>query len=289
MERRVLGILQTKARDLLLEMKAAVIGSPISHSLSPLLHQAAYEQLGLDHTYSAIEIDQETFPSFIDSLDSNWLGLSLTMPLKEIAFEVVQTVSEVAALAGSINTILINNELSGDNTDIYGLAKAITETTSKQISVASIFGAGATTRSALVALEGLGVEDIYLLARNPEKVAKCVDLGNELGISVDMVPEISTNFLSTDLVINTTPKGVADDFAQFISKPNGLYFDVVYDPWPTKFAHDWLAQGGQVIAGHQMLLHQAVRQVQLMTGKTPDVAHMQNVLTQELRRRGQLN
>ena len=268
-------------------MKAAVIGSPISHSLSPVLHQAAYSQLKLDHTYTAIEVGQSEFLPFIATLDRSWLGLSLTMPLKELAFEAVQASSEVALLTGSINTILVSDNLFGDNTDVYGLAKAIIES-NKKITYATIFGAGATARSAIVALQGLGIESIFVLARNQEKVARCVDLGNQLGISVDVAPEMSANLLSTELIINTTPKGVMDDLVSFIASPEGTYFDVVYDPWPTKFAQTWLTKGGQVIPGYLMLLHQAVRQVELMTGKIPNAANMQDALTRELKRLGKL-
>ncbi|MEI6109044.1 MAG: shikimate dehydrogenase, partial [Actinomycetes bacterium] len=132
--------------------KAAVLGSPISHSLSPVLHRAAYEALGLPHTYEAIEIDESQLAEFVKSLDENWLGLSLTMPLKEVAFQVAHTIDETARLSGSINTLIFADQISAHNTDVLGIMDSLTEFGIGSPRSAIMLGAGATARSALLAL-----------------------------------------------------------------------------------------------------------------------------------------
>jgi shikimate dehydrogenase len=120
-------------------MQAAVLGSPVSHSLSPVLHNAAYRALGLDHTYSAIETAESELGSFLGSVDSNWLGVSLTMPLKEVAFDYADTCDELSTLTGAINTLVFGTEVSAFNTDVLGLVDALAEAGSKQISTGVVF------------------------------------------------------------------------------------------------------------------------------------------------------
>lgn len=267
-------------------MKAAVLGSPISHSLSPVLHRAAYKQLGLDHTYEAIEVNELQLPGFVRNCDSAWLGLSLTMPLKEIAFEVADKSSAIAHMTGSINTLIFAEQIKADNTDVYGLATALRFGNCSNPKSATILGSGATARSAIAALSGLGTQEIVVIARNKVSAARCVDLGNELGIILDTSSEPASSLFNSDVVINTTPKGVADDFISFTSAAHGTLLDVVYDPWPSKLVSAWRDRKLNVVPGYEMLLHQAVRQVELMTGLIPDSEHMKSALHQALKERG---
>lgn len=267
-------------------MKAAVLGKPISHSLSPIIHNAAYQLLDLPHVYEAIELDEESFIDFMANLKDDWLGFSLTMPLKEVAFDVTTEVSTVAKLTNSINTLICQPLLRADNTDVFGISQALRFGGCNSPKTATIIGAGATARSAIVALEGLGIEVIQIFARNLEKSARCIDLGNQLGITVDSTTEFSNNLVNVDVVINTTPKGVADEYSNRIESPTGCLLDVIYDPWPTKLAKVWLESGLTVIPGYQMLLHQAIRQIELMTGLSPDVENLQTALAAEIAKRG---
>jgi|LakMenE01Jun11ns_1017448.scaffolds.fasta_scaffold9953111_5 shikimate dehydrogenase len=267
-------------------MKAAVIGSPISHSLSPYLHRAAYQDLGLEHTYSAIEVDQSSFLEFIATCNQEWLGLSLTMPLKEIAFSAVTEVSKTAKLTGSINTITFGSTAKGDNTDVFGVAQSLRLSGASNPKTATVIGAGATARSSIAALAGLGAQEVIVIARNPEKSASCIDLGNELGITLDTATTAIDILLSTDVVINTTPAGVADDFSNLLSVARGTLLEVIYNPWPTKLASAWQAKSLTVVPGYEMLLHQAVRQVELMTGQIPNVDVMRTAMLAELSVRG---
>lgn len=268
-------------------MKLAVLGNPVAHSLSPLLHRTAYDQLGLPHTYEAIEVTVENFHDFIAKLDDTWLGLSLTMPLKEVGFNVASEVSATAKQTGSINTLHFANTDNGrvitaDNTDVYGIAQALREAGAAHPKTASILGAGATARSAIKALSGLGVSDILIIARNQVKAAACIDLGNELGINIDTVIEPAQNLFAMDVLINTTPSGVADDFVHYVANSQGVLLDVVYNPWPSKLVQAWQQKGLKVAPGYEMLLHQAVRQIEIFTGLIPDVENMRSALLAKL-------
>jgi shikimate dehydrogenase len=267
-------------------MKAAVLGSPIAHSLSPVLHRAAYQALGLDHTFEAVEVTEVQFSDFVRSLDSSWFGLSLTMPLKEIAFDVADTVDEVARQAGAINTLVLGDTISAYNTDVAGIVDSFLEFGVSAPKSAVILGAGATARSALVAFSELGVKEVNVVARNQTKANHLIELGRSLQIEVAHKEISSSGWLDAPVVINTTPKGAMDEIAMEVERPKGTLLDVVYDPWPTLLAASWGVQGGQILSGLTMLLHQAAHGVELMTGQPGPVEAMRAGLNEELLSRG---
>lgn len=267
-------------------MKAAVLGSPISHSLSPVLHRAAYEALGLAHTYEAIEMSENNLVSFISSLDSQWLGCSLTMPLKEVAFQVADHVDDVAIQAGAINTLVFGENILGFNTDVSGIVDSFNEFGVSHPKTAVVFGAGATAGSTMVAFSKLNVFDVRIVARNLEKAQTLVKLGEHLGMTVAHSEISNSGWLAADIVVNTTPKNVLDEIAMQVESPTGVLLDVIYDPWPTLLAASWGVQGGQIISGLSMLLHQAVHGVKLMTGQPGPIEDMRSALNQELLTRG---
>ncbi|MDP9445210.1 MAG: shikimate dehydrogenase, partial [Actinomycetota bacterium] len=141
-----------------------MLGSPVAHSLSPVLHTAAYRALGLDWTYTAHQIDEAGLAAFLDGLDASWRGLSLTMPLKRAVIPLLDGMSDVAAAAQAVNTVLLERDgrRVGDNTDVGGMVSAVRERTSAQIGSAAVLGAGATARSAVVALAQLGCRAVRL-------------------------------------------------------------------------------------------------------------------------------
>ena len=267
-------------------MRAAVLGSPISHSLSPVLHRAAYESLGLAHQYEAIEVTEAELVSFVRNLDDSWMGLSLTMPLKEVAFDVADTVDEIAVQAGAINTLVLGESISAFNTDVLGIFDSFAEHGVKNPQSAVIFGAGATARSSLVAFAKMNVGEVKVVARNSEKAEALVAQGKALGILVEHSELSNSGWLTSDLVINTTPKNVMDEIAVDVENPVGVLLDVIYDPWPTLLAAAWGVQGGQIVSGLSMLLHQAVHAVELMTGLPGPVEAMREGLNRELLARG---
>ena len=246
---------------------AAVVGSPISHSLSPALHRAAYAALGLDWVYWGLEVNEEQLPAFVDGLDDTWVGLSLTMPLKEAVIELADEVSWTAQATTSANTLLLPSR-KVYNTDVDGLVTALqragfSEDTGFE---ATVLGVGATARSAVAAIHRLGAHTVHMLARRPETAIPARDTAERIGIAVEIHAFDRTEFLDVPLVIATVPPGVADGLARRVPASPGWLLDVVYSPWPTQIADSWQSAGGRTVSGLEMLLAQAERQVELMTG-----------------------
>ncbi len=246
---------------------AAVVGSPIAHSLSPALHRAAYRALGLDWVYWALEVDDEQLPAFVDGLDESWAGLSLTMPLKEAVLDLAAEVSWTAQATTSANTLILPTRRAY-NTDVDGLVTALRRAGFDRPAgfEATVLGVGATARSAVAAIHELGAGRIHMLARRPEAAEPARHTADLLGIPVEIHPFDQTRHLAAPLVIATVPPGVADGLAPRLPARPQWLLDVVYSPWPTRIAESWHAGGGRIVSGLEMLLAQAERQVELMTG-----------------------
>ncbi|HEX2317180.1 MAG TPA: shikimate dehydrogenase [Thermomonospora sp.] len=250
--------------------RAAVLGSPIAHSLSPALHRAAYAAMGLDGwTYDAIECDEAGLASFLDGLGPEWAGFSLTMPLKRTVLKLVDEASELAVAVGGANTLVLRDgRRYCDNTDVYGIVTALTEAGVTAPGSAVVLGAGATAASALAALGDLGLTTVTVAVRDPARAEETRSVGERLGLAVrvttlDALPEA----LPADLVVSTLPGTAADPYAEVVARSGAALFDVVYAPWPTGLARAVAAAGGTVVGGFPMLLHQAVGQVAAMTGR----------------------
>lgn len=255
--------------------RAAVLGSPVTHSLSPALHRAAYRSLGLDWTYDAIEVDEAALPAFIAGLDGTWAGLSLTMPLKQAVIGLLSEVDPEARTLRSVNTVLPSaTGWRGTNTDVYGMTQALLEAglaTSPR--TATVLGAGATARSAVAALARLGTPAITVCARRPEAAADVVELARALGLAAhtaDLEPDRGR--AAADVLVSTLPGDAAEPWAAVAGAAAGVLLDASYHPWPTPLSASW--GSGRVASGRDMLLWQAVDQVRLMTGREPDVAAM---------------
>jgi shikimate dehydrogenase len=248
--------------------RAAVLGSPIAHSLSPVLHRAAYAALGLDWTYDAVECDEAQLPAFVSALDESWAGLSLTMPLKRAILPLLDDVSETARLTGSANTVLVEGDRKrGDNTDVHGIVAALREAGIDRVRNVTVLGAGATAASALAAARDLGARDAYVVARSQERAAAALAAGDSIGLFVDFVPWPGTDAAwATELVVSTLPANAGDVLATRTVWPRAL-LDVVYAGWPSVLGRAATAAGVTVVGGLPMLVHQAARQVELMTGR----------------------
>ena len=255
--------------------RAAVLGSPIAHSLSPALHRAAYASLGLDWEYTAIEVDEQDLPAFLARLDETWAGLSLTMPLKECVIDLLDEVDDESACIRSVNTVLpCPSGWRGTNTDVYGITEALVRAgLTAGPSTATILGAGATARSAMAALARLGAESVDVFARRVEAADQVVDLGRALGLTCRarvLTPDPVA--AAADVVISTLPGQAGAAWQSVGQQAPGILLDASYHPWPTPLASTW---GGPAVAsGRDMLLWQAVEQVRLMTGREPGVAAM---------------
>lgn len=279
---------------------AGVIGSPIQHSLSPTLHLAAWRDLGLpvDWEYRCLEVVPEELGHFFERLDSQCVGLSVTMPHKNAVCEFLDVIDPLAEVVGAVNTVVPTaGLLTGFNTDVYGIIQALTRSdgdadTHNQRACASkrgvILGSGASAASALNALWSMGITDISIAARRftgPHSVARAahrmsVDFEQ---ISFSDTTTISQRIAQASYVVSTLPAGVADSVVlPERLDPHQCLLDIVYSPWLTALSQAWSNAGGKVVHGTQMLLHQAAFQVKLMTGREADVNIMHAALLREV-------
>lgn len=258
-------------------IRAAVLGSPISHSLSPILHRTAYEKLGVYGRYQAIEVTAGGLRDFISGLDESWTGFSLTMPLKEEVLQVADEVDELALRINSANTLVRTaNGWKALTTDVNGFTQALSSHGLTDFRKVVILGSGATARAAAASCDGPDRE-ITVIHRSPERegpMSRCVQLaqlkfenwGAQLPVS--------------DLLINATPSGVADSYSEMLpSSIRGILFEALYHPWPTKILEKWRGAGGLAIDGLDLLIAQGIDQVELMTGRIAE----RRVLTPVLR------
>ena len=259
---------------------AVVAGSPIEHSLSPLIHKAGYEALKMDWNYKKIELSTSTLSDYVKNRDENLIGMSLTMPLKEVSLEVADSVTELAKRANSANTLLFrDNKVFAGNTDIYGIVAALKTNKSLDISNPSIIGSGATARSAIAALSQLGAKKVILCSRNETTLIELAKVAKDFGLeSTEVAWKDIYKAMAASTVISTLPSGAMDSFAAMGPEIPGSLLDVTYSPWPSKIALEWILRRGFVVSGLEMLLHQAVRQFELMTGKKAPIAQMREAL-----------
>ncbi|MWA06463.1 shikimate dehydrogenase [Actinomadura sp. LD22] len=269
--------------------RAAVLGSPIAHSLSPVLHRAAYAAMGLDGwRYDAVECGEDGLARLLDGLGPEWAGLSLTMPLKRVALKLADSVSELAERVGGANTLVFRDgRRHADNTDVHGIVTALAEAGLGSPGSALVLGGGATAASALAALAALGLDAAVLAVRDPGRASQAAEVGERCGLAVRVVTlDRVADHLPAGLVVSTLPGRAADAFAGPVAASGAALFDVVYAPWPTALAAAVERAGGTVVGGFEMLLHQAVRQVELMTGRDEvPVAAMREAGEAELARR----
>ena len=253
--------------------RAAVLGSPIAHSLSPTLHRAAYAALGLDGwTYDAIECDEAGLPGVIASCDSSWAGLSLTMPLKRAVLPLLDRTEPLAADVGAVNTIVFaDGQRHGYNTDVPGMVTALARARVSSPSGATILGAGATACTALAALRAVGLAKAVVQVRDQARVDGLLAAARRLDVTVELCP-LGSEIRDGDLLISAVPAGAADFYAERSwaqrSRPS-VVLDVVYDPWPTPLAQAASQWCVITVSGFDLLLHQAALQVELMTGFAP--------------------
>jgi shikimate dehydrogenase len=266
------------------DRRAAVLGSPIGHSLSPALHLAAYSALGLSSwSYGAYDVREPALGRFVAGLGPAWAGLSLTMPLKEAGFEVADEVSDLAREVGAINTLVrrTNGGWSGDNTDVYGVSQALREAGAVQVASAVVLGSGATARSVVAALAALGCTKVTFAVRSVAR-QETLDQAGRAGLEVDVagLGKLADTLDDARLVISTLPAGALGNALTGEELPHGslpadyLLLDVVYTGWPTPLARRFQAAGARAVSGLEMLVHQAAEQVRLMTGLRPPVEAM---------------
>ncbi|WP_315582758.1 shikimate dehydrogenase [Actinomyces viscosus] len=304
--------------------RAAVIGMPVSHSLSPVLHRAAYTGLGLsDWSYERRETEPADLPGLLAELAApvqagpTWAGLSVTMPHKQALLTHLDVIDPLAEAVGAVNTVVAQRSgagealLTGFNTDVAGIVGALRETAHRtledfpqdvlRVERAVVLGSGATACSALAALGELGAGRITVAARRHAGPGRALSAAHRMGLDIEALTwkptdpashaEVARCLAAADVVVSTLPAGAADPLAGPLdevldhlggARPGAVMLDVVYAPWPTQIAEVWARGGGAVAPGWLMLLHQAVPQVQLMTGQQPDIELMRSALLSAL-------
>ena len=257
-------------------LAAAVLGSPIDHSLSPLLHESAYRALGLnDWTYTQIECTASDLARIVSAADPGMRGFSVTRPCKDAALRFADVVSERAHIVESANTLIRRGaEWYADCTDIDGACASLKKSGYTGGNVL-LLGAGGTSRPYLSALRSAGVEGVGRVAiasRAEERAQHTLHVAARLGLDYSWIPLNDPEILraschNATLVISTLPGDAAAGYSTFLRRTPRL-IDVTYAPWPTSLAQVVADNGGTVVGGRTMLLHQAVAQIEAFTQKT---------------------
>ena len=258
----------------------AVLGSPISHSKSPDLHNAAYRTLQLNWDYTRVDLTASHLLQFIETLDTDWLGLSLTMPLKEETLRVANEKSPLAIATGVANTLLrTTSGWTAFNTDVFGIQRSVSSVLEDEPRRVVIIGSGATASSAVFAVRGLYSEaKITVCSRNSKTTnqLKRRAASNEIKIATANMRKLRRLLNKADLIISTLPSGALDAAASKLSrnpffKPSGVFLDVAYDPWPSEIAKAFEAKQARVISGVEMLIWQAIAQIRIFNHNNIDV------------------
>ncbi|WP_246846493.1 shikimate dehydrogenase family protein [Humibacter ginsenosidimutans] len=271
----------------------AVLGSPIAHSKSPVLHATAYEALGLPWSYDRAEVVPDTLRDYVESRPADWRGLSLTMPLKQSVLPLVASLDESARLTGAANTILFDTDagggrlLRGFNTDVPGIVRALAAAGTPSARQVLVWGGGATAASAVMAAAELGAEQITVQVRTPSRAQSLIELGRSVGLRVQITRFGEGPATRPDLVISTLPGSAGSDGAagsvvrgEEVARAAAdgvLLLDVAYDPWPTDIVKAWSLSGkagnghANVLSGLAMLVHQALLQVRIFVTGDPEI------------------
>lgn len=251
--------------------RCAVLGSPIAHSLSPVLHRAAYAAVGLDWSYDAHEVTAEGLAAFLDGLGPSWRGLSLTMPLKRVALTLADEVSDRAVQAGAVNTLVLEpGRRVGHNTDVPGAVAAVRERQAGAVRRVVVLGGGATAASTLLAAADLGCREATLVVRDPARARETLQAAarhpSPPAVDVRRFGDRALLEDTSDLLVSTIPAAAQSPEVLALAERAGVVFDVVYDPWPTPLAAAARSRGAVLVSGLDLLVHQAAEQFVLMTG-----------------------
>lgn len=253
-------------------MKAFVLGHPIEHSLSPVLHSAAYEVLGADILYGRRDTQVHELASRFQELQApgDLRGLSVTMPLKAAMVGEVDELTDFARSVGVVNTVYWRaGKAIGHNTDVSGIVNALHHAGAQfeNTGVPAILGGGGTATAAVAALVSMGARSIDVFVRDPQRAQGVQDVADRLGAQIRYraIESYAEHYGSYEVTISTLPAGAADQFASKLAGElrGAVLLDVSYDPWPSKIAHAFEAAGGTIVSGKEMLMYQGYEQVRL--------------------------
>ncbi|GGU33767.1 shikimate dehydrogenase [Lentzea flava] len=266
--------------------RAAVIGSPIEHSLSPVLHNAAYTALGLDWEYTRLECTEDRVAPLVASLGPEWAGLSCTMPTKRAALAVASSVTPRAAAVGAANTLVrTDSGWHADCTDVDGVVGALREKGFSSGTRGVVIGAGGTATAALAGLAELRISSVSLVVRDPSRAAEALETASRVGVAAEVLALSSVDLVSlaagADVLVSTVPASATEVLADAVARAPYV-LDVIYHPWPTPVALAVEAAGTRLATGLDMLLHQAFGQVEQFTGMPAPQDVMRSALAAEL-------
>lgn len=250
-------------------MLCAVLGSPIGHSLSPVMHRAAYAQLGLDWTYEAVDVPEGGLAEFLGALGEDVRGFSVTAPLKREAAAASHQHDGIVEVLGVANTLVIDDGMiSAYNTDVPGGAAALAESGVRSPQSARILGGGATAASMALTLIQMGVGELEFVVRDPSRAAVAESVARGRGVAVSVRKMDEPMISRVDLLVSTVPHDAIGSRSHEFVDSSRAVFDVIYNPWPTALGRAADEAGTPVISGLDLLAHQAALQVELMTGST---------------------
>lgn len=251
------------------------------------MHRAAYATLGLDWTFDAIDVEPTGLGAWVEHLDPTWRGLAVTAPHKRHALELADEASDVARLAGGANTLLLSQGPGGpvlhaDNTDVPGALAALQEAGLAQVDLVRILGAGATAASVGQAVAALGATTVELVVREAARADGTVASLEAAGLHVRVRTGDRPLVDVADLLVSTVPEHVAGARSHELVESASAVFDVVYDPWPTRLLVAAQEVDRPAVSGLDLLAHQAVLQLGLMTGSRVEVDVLRDAALAEL-------
>lgn len=243
----------------------AVLGSPISHSLSPVIHQVAYEILGISAKYTAVEVKGGNLAQYLESTPAELNSFSLTMPLKEELVDLGFPTSELAKRIRSANTLTkVGDSWKVESTDVVGFQQSVATRTNATFQNVLILGGGATARAAIAAFDSVG-SCIHVASRSEHRKASLIN--SALFAEVKVIGfDDQINWSEYDLIVNTSPAGAADQLVGKIAGASALLFESLYNPWPTALMGFWRNVGLESIDGLDLLVHQAISQIAIFSG-----------------------
>ena len=259
-----------------MKKKFGIIGRPIKHSLSPVLHNYWFKKYGLNASYTTIEAEDKDLEDIIEKIRENELtGINVTLPFKQKIINQTDKIINDAELTGSVNTILLdNNKIIGENTDVFGLQAAyLKEIDDCAFKNTLVIGAGGVSPSVILSLQKSGVKKIFITNRTSEK---CIFLKKKFNF-LNILPweNLKDEIKNFDIIINATSLGLKDgddfNFNFSSTKKELIYIDTIYNPLETKTYKFLKEEGKKVFNGLDMFIYQGQKSFYLWNKINPEI------------------
>ncbi len=255
----------------------AIIGNPIKHSLSPILHNYWFNKYSIDADYSVIEASDEDLPKIIEKIkNGKYAGINVTLPFKQKIINYIDKIINDAELTGSVNTVLLDNDkrVLGENTDVFGLQaaylKEIDNSLNKKV---LIIGAGGVSPSVVLSIQKSGIKNISITNRTNEK---CIFLKKKFNF-LNILPweTLASEIKNFDIIINATSLGLKNgqdfNFNFSNTKKEVIYIDTIYNPLETKTFKYLRDEGKRVFNGLDMFIYQGQKSFYLWNKINPEI------------------